>query len=52
MAAVRQVRQMQEVVDRMNLQIYRVGGLKILGATLPLRCPIPLRGIVGADQIL
>jgi hypothetical protein len=34
MAAVRQVRQMQEVVDRMNLQIYRVGGLKILGAIL------------------
>jgi hypothetical protein len=32
MAAVRQVGQMQEVVDR--LQIHRAGGLKILGAIL------------------
>ena len=43
---------MQEALDRMNLQVHRVGGLKILGAILTAALSTPLRGVVGAEEIL
>ena len=43
---------MQKPLDQMNLPIHRVGGLKLVGEIPTAALSIPLRGIVGADQIL